>query len=294
LLPDTLGPETDDIAARGGSHGDVAGLLAIQKCVEPQWEQKPTWEICRLIARELGLEEAYTEGLSQTDWVRRCYEATAAKYPQLPSFEEFWRKGYAMLWGLRKDPVALAGFRADPAAHPLKTPSGKIEIYSERLAAETADWILPEGDAVSPVPVFRRTWDMPGDPLAARYPLQCIGIHGHGRIHSTFANLPGLRSLHPDAVLINPVDAAARGIEDGDPCEVFNGRGAVRVPARVTPRIMPGVCAIPQGAWRRSEVIGGRAVDAGGCVNTLTSHRPSPYAKGNSQHNALVEVRKAA
>ncbi|MGN1150008.1 MAG: DMSO/selenate family reductase complex A subunit [Sutterella sp.] len=293
LLPDTLGPETDDAACQGGSHGDVATMLAIQKAVEPQYEQKPSWEICRLIARELGLEDAYTEGRDQMGWVKWCYEETRKKVPELPDFDTFWKNGMAKIWNFRKDPIALEAFRKDPEKHPLKTPSGRIEIYSERLAKEVADWVLPEGDAISPIPVFRRTWDMPGDPKEKDYPLQCFGFHGHGRIHSTFHNLPHLRDLHPDVVFMNVLDAEERGIADGDKVYVFNDRGTVLLPARVTPRIMPGVITIPQGAWYDPKIIDGKSVDVGGCINTLTGHRPSPYAKGNAQHNILVQVRKA-
>jgi anaerobic dimethyl sulfoxide reductase subunit A len=58
----------------------------------------------------------------------------------------------------------------------------------------------------------------------------------------------------------------------------------------VTPRIMPGVIAFPQGAWRKTNSAG---VDEGGCINTLTSQRPSPLAKANPQHTNLVQVEKA-
>ena len=56
---------------------------------------------------------------------------------------------------------------------------------------------------------------------------------------------------------------------------------------------MPGVCAVAQGAWYKPVVKEGRVVDVGGCINTITSQRPSPLAKGNPQHTNLVEVRKA-
>ncbi len=92
---------------------------------------------------------------------------------------------------------------------------------------------------------------------------------------------------------MNTLDAEARGIKDGDKVYIFNDRGTVLLPARVTPRIMPGVCTIPQGAWFKPETINGQVVDVGGCINTLTNHRPSSLAKGNAQHNILVEIRKA-
>ena len=293
LLPDTLGPETNDAACQGGSHGDVACMLAIQEAVKPMYDQKSSFEICRLLAAKLGLEEKFTEGRSQMGWVKWCYEETRKKVPQLPDFATFWKDGMAKVWGYRKDPIALEAFRKDPMKHPLKTPSGKIEIYSEQLARETADWEIPEGDVISPIPIFYRTWDMPGDPEGKAFPLQCFGFHGHGSIHSTFHNLPNLRYLHPDMVVMNPIDAEARGIKDGEKVVVFNRRGGVMLPARVTPRIMPGVITIPQGAWYKPTMVNGMRIDVGGCINTLAGHRPSAYAKGNAQHNILVEVRKA-
>lgn len=293
LLPDTLGPETNDAACQGGSHGDVACMLAIQEAVKPMYDQKSSFEICRLLAAKLGLEEKFTEGRSQMGWVKWCYEETRKKVPQLPDFATFWKDGMAKVWGYRKDPIALEAFRKDPMKHPLKTPSGKIEIYSEQLARETADWEIPEGDVISPIPIFYRTWDMPGDPEGKAFPLQCFGFHGHGGIHSTFHNLPKLRYLHPDMVVMNPIDAEARGIKDGEKVVVFNRRGGVMLPARVTPRIMPGVITIPQGAWYKPTMVNGMRIDVGGCINTLAGHRPSAYAKGNAQHNILVEVRKA-
>ena len=293
LLPDTLGPETDDIASSGGSNGDTASILPMHKSVEPEWEQRPSWEICRGIAKFLGKEEAFTEGRTQLEWVEWCYEETRKKAPELPPFAEFWKTGPKQALEFPRSPVALADFRKDPEKAPLKTPSGKIEIYSERLAKIASEWQLPEGELISPIPRFFSTWEMPGDKLQEKYPLQCYGYHGHGRIHSTFHNLPWLREQFPDHVLINPIDAKARGIETDDLVRVFNDRGTVEIRAKVTPRIMPGVTSIPQGAWYTPVVKDGKTVDVGGNINTLTHHRPSPLAKGNAQHTVLVQIEKA-
>ena len=293
LLPDTLGPETDDIASSGGSNGDTASILPMHKSVEPEWEQRPSWEICRGIAKFLGKEEAFTEGRTQLEWVEWCYEETRKKAPELPPFAEFWKTGPKQALEFPRSPVALADFRKDPKKAPLKTPSGKIEIYSERLAKIASEWKLPEGELISPIPRFFSTWEMPGDKLQEKYPLQCYGYHGHGRIHSTFHNLPWLREQFPDHVLINPIDAKARGIETDDLVRVFNDRGTVEIRAKVTPRIMPGVTSIPQGAWYTPVMKDGKRVDVGGNINTLTHHRPSPLAKGNAQHTVLVQIEKA-
>ena len=194
---------------------------------------------------------------------------------------------------MKWQPIMFEDFRRDPVKNPLKTPSGKIDIYSEALAVLAQKWVLPKGDVISALPKFVRTFDMPGDELDKKYPLQCFGYHGHGRTHSTFHNLPWLREAHPDRVLVNELDARSRGIAEGDLVHVFNDRGCLELPAHVTKRIMPGVCAIPQGAWYKPVVRDGRIVDTGGCINMLTGHRPSPLAKGNPQHSNLVEIRKA-
>ena len=72
---------------------------------------------------------------------------------------------------------------------------------------------------------------------------------------------------------------------------VFNENGEVRIAAKVTPRIMLGVLAMPQGAWHKANMNGDQ-IDHGGCINTLTTHRPSPLAKGNPQHSNLVQVER--
>ncbi len=90
-----------------------------------------------------------------------------------------------------------------------------------------------------------------------------------------------------DGVWINPMDAKARGIENGDSVKIWNDRGETRVLAKVTPRIMPGVMALGEGAWYKPDRKG---VDHGGAINTLTSHRNTPLSKGNPQHTNLVEI----
>jgi len=134
------------------------------------------------------------------------------------------------------------------------------------------------------------SWEGLSDPLAEKYPLQLISPHLKRRAHSQFENLPWLRELQVQALSINTVDAEARNICEGDSVRVFNDRGEVRIPARVTERIMPGVVAIPQGAWFSPDENG---VDHGGCANVLTKNMTSPGGAFAS-HTALVQVEKVA
>lgn len=291
ILPDVMQQELNDIAADGYATGTSNFMVALQKCVEPQWEQRSGYWICSQIAKRFGIEDKYTEGRTQEEWVRWCYEETRKKHPDvMPDFDTFWKQGIVKVPGLGKGKtVVMKAFRDDPVKNPLKTPSGKIEIYSERLAKLAKDWTLPKGDVISALPKFCRTWEMPGDPLQKKYPLQCFGYHGHGRTHSTYHNVPWLREVQPDELLMNPIDARGRALKTGDMVEVFNDRGRVQLPVHVTPRIFPGVVAFPQGGWYTPDAKG---VDKGPSINTLTSLKKSPLAKANPQHTNLVEVRK--
>jgi anaerobic dimethyl sulfoxide reductase subunit A len=123
--------------------------------------------------------------------------------------------------------------------------------------------------------------------LNRTYPLQAIGHHTLHRVHSTHDNNDWLEEAFPQRVFINPLDASAREINDGDEVKVFNDRGALVLPCRITLRIMPGVVDIPQGAWYSPDQDG---VDFGGNINVLTSQRWTPFAFGTTQHTIMVEV----
>ena len=291
LLPDVAGQENDDFSGDSYSVGGHCYLIAMQKAIEPQFDQMRNWDIMREMAKRFGVEDKYTEGKTYDQWLRECYAKTRKNVPTLPEkYEEFVKLGIVKYKVPEDTGITMQSFRTDPKKHPLKTPSGKIEIYSERLAKIAATWELPKGDVISPIPVYWQSWEMAGDAKQEQYPLQCFGYHGHGRTHSTYHNVPWLREQQPDQLLINPVDAEQRGIADGDQVEVFNDRGRVVMPAKVTPRIIPGLVAFPQGGWYTPDAKG---VDHGPSINTLTSPRKSPLVKGNPQHTNLVQVKKA-
>jgi anaerobic dimethyl sulfoxide reductase subunit A len=139
-----------------------------------------------------------------------------------------------------------------------------------------------------PIPKYIETWESRNDPVARKYPLQLINTHLKRRALSQFDNIPWLRELENQAVLINSEDARARNISDGDMVRVFNDRGEVFIPARVTERIMPGVVDVPHGAWYDPDEKG---VDKGGCANVLTADEYSPSG-GFAYNTALVEVER--
>jgi biotin/methionine sulfoxide reductase len=107
----------------------------------------------------------------------------------------------------------------------------------------------------------------------------------HSQLESALADRPGAR---PETIVLNPADAAARGIATGDLVRVFNARGAARARASVTDTIMPGTVALPTGAWFGAA---GGNIDPDGNPNVLTQDvGTSRLGQGSSAHSALVEV----
>jgi anaerobic dimethyl sulfoxide reductase subunit A len=261
------------------------GVIFSPQVVAPLAETKSDYRICVELAERLGLEPAFSEGRSERDWVAWAIERyRRSGLPEIPTLEEFERGATSVHSVPVTEPeVAFAEFRRDPEAHPLGTPSGKIEIFSKRLHA------LGRPDEIPAVPKYIQEWESPFSPEAQRFPLSLVGHHCFARVHSTHDNNDWLEEAFPQRAFVHPIDARARGIESGDEVRIFNARGAIALPCRVTRRILPGVVAVPQGAWWTPDE---RGTCRRGSVNVLTSQRWTPYAYGNAQHTAMVQLER--
>ena len=261
-------------------------VILAPKIVDPPGEALSDYAICARIAAKLGLEAAYTEGRDERGWVEWAIdEYRKIRFPAIPPLAELEAANAGLYARPVTEPaVAFAGFRRDPEAYPLPTDSGKIEIFSKRL------FDLGRPEEIPAVPKYIQEWESPFGPEAEKYPLQVIGHHALSRVHSTHDNVPELAEAFPQRVFMNPLDAEARGIKDGDAVKVWNDRGAMIIPCRVTPRILPGVLAIPQGAWWTPDKDG---VDRRGNVNVLSSERWTPFAFGNAQHTIMAQAARA-
>jgi len=267
----------------GWKYGDE--VILMPKILEPLPETKSDYAICAEVAERLGIGEQYTEGRDEKQWVEWMLDIyRQTRFPDLPSLDELLEKNLGVWARPVTDPaVAFEDFRRDPEKHPLPTPSGKIEIFSAALHQ------LGKPAEIPAVPKYIQEWESPFGVEAKKYPLQAIGHHYLARVHSTHHNNDWLREAFPQRVFINPVDAEERGIKTGQLVKVFNERGALLLPCRLTLKIRPGVVAIPQGAWWEPDEDG---LDRGGNINVLTSERWSPYAFGNTQHTIMVQVEK--
>ncbi|MCC2318440.1 DMSO/selenate family reductase complex A subunit [Cellulomonas chengniuliangii] len=288
LLPDVSNAELTDLIPSGYS-GDLAYAILAQKAIEPLFECRSTYDICAEIADRMGIKDKFTEGKTLDEWVEQLVADSQKAIDGFPSYDELATRGIWRKANPAGFTVGLKKFRDDPMANPLKTPSGKIEIYSERLQEIADTWEGVDGE-IPAIPAYVPSWEGHDDPLTSTYPLQMIGHHYKSRTHSSYGNVAWLKEAHPQVVWVNTLDAKARGIENDDVVHVFNDRGRIELLARVTTRIAPGVLSVPQGAWYAPDKDG---VDKGGSTNTLTSWHPSPLAKGNPQHTNLVQIEKA-
>ncbi len=289
LLPDITIAEQMDFATQG-SAGNMGYAIGCSQAIEPMFECRPIYDMCTDLAERLGVKAQFTEGRNQKQWLAFIYDNARKNNPNLPDFNTFVEQGIVTETNPGQPFIAYEKFRQNPEANPLATPSGKIEIYSERLAELSRAWTLKDDEFIKPLPEYVAMWEGHEAGLAKTYPLQMFGFHYKARTHSTYGSVAVLQDANRQEIWVNPVDAAAREINDGDLLKVWNDRGEVRVTAKVTPRIMPGVVAMGQGAWYKANKDG---VDIGACMNTLTSQRPSSLAKGNPQHSNLVEISKA-
>lgn len=278
LLPATCFLEHNNMAGpwRNGHY-----VLSNNKVLEPMFECRPEYEWLSGLARRLGVWEAWSEGReTQEEWLEHLYAGLRREHPEMPEYADFRRAG-GYTYAHPKITVAYEEQIRDPEHCKFATPSGKIEIFSRRL------YELPNKE-LPPIPSYVPAPEGFEDPLRKKFPLQLIGWHTKRRCHTIHDNNPWMEEVEPQRLWLNPKDAQVRGIRDGETAEVFNDRGRVRLPVKVTERVMQGVAAMPEGAWFTP---GEDGIDRRGSINVLTSTRSTPFAKGNGQHTALVDVR---
>jgi biotin/methionine sulfoxide reductase len=290
VLPATTTLERNDI----GYSMRSPYVIAMKKACEPLGEARDDYAIFDGIARRMGVGEAYSEDRDIKGWLSLIYEKAREKSAQagisLPAFEEFWDAGLAEAVGTQEPPVLLAEFRSDPDARPLKTPSGKIEIYSERIASFGYDDCPPHATWLEPI-------EWLGAKSAERYPLHLLSDQPGDKLHSQLDHGPHSRATKVKGrqpITMHPADAAARGIAEGDLVRAFNDRGACLAAARLSDRIRRGVVRLSTGAWFDPAASGAnRPLEKHGNPNALTIDiGTSKLSQGCSAQTCLVEIER--
>jgi len=289
VIPATTTLERNDV---GGSSRDRF-IFAMHKAIDPVASSRNDFDTFRELAARGGFEEAFTEGREEIGWLRHIYgcarAANAAAGIELPDFEAFWQQGYAEQPVPDEDFVLFAEFRRSPERHPLMTPSGKIEIYSE--AIESFGY-----DDCPPHPTWLPPEEWLGAERARRYPLHLVTIQPPHRLHAQMDPGPvaGAHKVAGREKLCMAVqDAARRGVRSGDTVRVYNDRGACLAGVEIDPGVMPGVVVMATGAWYDPVESGDQPLDRHGNPNVLSFDAgTSKLAQGPSALSVLVEVEK--
>ena len=292
VLPATTSFEREDIC-----YAKRERYMAFMSQLQPPlYESKSDYEIFALMAQKLGVGDLFTEGLDSTAWIERIYEEcrhpAALKGVSLPDFEAFKREGLIDLHALKTpEPVVMfEDFRRDPASHPLKTPSGKIEIFSATIDSYKLEdcvghpcWYPPKewlDDKAEAAGQFHLITDQPRNKL-------------HSQLdHSRLSRSGKIKDREP--VTIHIEDARKLNLRDGDIVRVFNARGGCLAAVVCTEEIRRGVIRISTGSWfDPSQSIDGSLLDVHGNPNVLTRDEgASSLSQGCAAQSCLVSIER--
>lgn len=290
VLPATTPLERNDFS--GSAHGGFAAPM--HQASEPYGEARSDHGIFRDLAERMGFGDAFTEGRDEMAWVRYLYDISrenAAKAGvEIPDFDDFWAGGWMRVGPLTTGNHLLAALRNDPAANPLTTPSGKVELVSETIGG------FGYHDC-GRHPMWFEPCEWLGGEAALSHPLHLLSDQPRDKLHSQLdsgEHSAGHKIDGREPLLMHPDDAALRGISDGDIVHVFNGRGRCLGGAQLTENVMPGVVVMSTGSWFDADDPGNPdALERHGNPNVLTYDAGcSSLSQGPACNTALVEVER--
>jgi len=287
VLPATMTIERDDF----GSGRNDPLFFPMPALTEPAGEARDDYAIFGGLEERLGLDRAFTEGRTAREWLEHLYSdwrgRLSIKGYEVPDFDEFWKGDYIEIPVVDPGQVLHADFRNDPSRCPLPTPSGRIEIFSETIDSFGYD-------------------DCPGHPVwleprewlgqeSKQYPLHLISNQPKTRLHSQLdvgATSQESKVQGREPVRMNPADAEARGLANGDVVLIRNDRGSCLAGLIVSDALRPGVVQLSTGAWYDPDP-SDPSFCRHGNPNVLTADLPaSQLSQGTIAQHALVEVER--
>ena len=268
-------------------------IVAMEQVIPPVGEARNDYGIFTGISRKMGAEQAFTEGFSTEEWLRWIYDQSRQSAAEtgvtLPLLEDLRDKGWHKVDPPKEPHVMFSDFRRDSVANPLKTPSGRIELFSDTIAGfgytdcpGHPAWLEPDewlGKAGKPHPLH----------LISNQPTRKL----HSQLdHGAVSRTGKINGREP--VMMHPENAAERGIVDGDIVRVFNDRGACLAVAVLSHQIRVDVVQISTGAWLDPEwQVDGTLLCRHGNPNVLTRDKgTSNLAQGPTAHSCLVDVER--
>ena len=233
--------------------------------IPPLGQSKSNWEVMQMLADALGFDEPWLH--ESTDQViEGILDATRDHNERLQGIT---------LDTLKQNPsVEFAGDDEVPFADGhFPTPSGKVELYSETLAAE----------GLNPLPDWSAIED--ADDAELEDSLRLISPAAHYFVNSSLANLPSLtRRQKSTDIVMHPEDAAQRNLLDGERVRVHNARGECFRELHISDRIRPGVAIAVNGFWSSAE--------CPDTINWTTSDRLADMAGQSTFQSNRVRVEK--
>ena len=290
VLPATSTLEREDI----GAGTQDTSIIPMPKVLSPIGEARDEYDIFAELSEKLGFKDQFTEGRTSRQWLEKMWsemQNTASQFDySLPNLNTFLSGDIIEFHDPDPDHVFLSEFRSDPIANALPTPSGKIEIYSKKIASFNyqdcpghATWLAPN--------------EWLGSEQSKSHPFHLISGQPKTRLHSQLDSGEYSKSRkiqEREPVLINPIDAKRLNIKDGDIVKLYNQRGACLAGAVVTNKVREQVVFLWTGAWYDSEkpgVIG--SLEKHGNPNVLTHDgRTSRLSQGTAAHSTLINIEK--
>lgn len=259
VLPASTGFECLDLTF--SFDGKIPYMQLQQKVIEPLYDCKSDFQIAAELARRMGFGSYFNK--SEEHYIKEIL----AEHPAIQG---------VTLEQLKQGPVR----QMPPVGAPLRTATGRIEFYAERLTTKQQE-----------LSIYLEPVESTLQERAKKYPLSLLTPHHKYRVHSTLANVRELLRFDPELTLdMHPVDAESRGLHDGDVVCVFNDRGKVKVKLKLTMDMKPSVVSLYQGWWPEHYIEGHH--------NDLTHDLINPVQKAILGPNAalydvLVEVCRA-
>ncbi len=251
VLPAATYLESEDLYRAYGTYY----LQYAPAAVMPQGEAWSNFRLAQELARRMGVSDPIF-GMSPPEVMAELFRG--AKGPVATLDLDEVRAGH---------PIRLA-----PAGgQEFRTPSGRLEFYSEQLAAH----------GLSPMPDWQP--DPQEERDAARWPLRLLTAPGYFQSHTAYSGVGFLRRREgPPFCILHPDDAHRRDLADGAKVRLFNDRGTVGLVLKISDEVLPGVVLVP-GQRPDGETVSGT-------VNILCSDRYTDLGDGATYQGNFLDV----